>query len=150
MEECEALCTRLAIMVNGKFKCLGSTQHIKNRFGDGYIVVIRIKGSLPDMQPIQDFMEDTFVHSIKKVRFIIPVNTRRCFDVVTTLLASKQSCINDKTTLCAYLVSYLTIRCSKDSQQDMTSFQRCTKVVDVQTTPCCINVKTTSLLGFLS
>ena len=26
MEECEALCTRLAIMVNGKFQCLGSTQ----------------------------------------------------------------------------------------------------------------------------
>lgn len=31
MEECEALCTRLAIMVNGSFKCLGSPQHIKNR-----------------------------------------------------------------------------------------------------------------------
>jgi hypothetical protein len=26
MEECEALCTRLAIMVNGKFQCLGSIQ----------------------------------------------------------------------------------------------------------------------------
>lgn len=32
MEECEALCTRLAIMVNGSFKCLGSPQHIKNRY----------------------------------------------------------------------------------------------------------------------
>lgn len=31
MEECEALCTRLAIMVNGSFKCLGSTQHLKNK-----------------------------------------------------------------------------------------------------------------------
>ncbi|MBN3300790.1 ABCAD protein, partial [Amia calva] len=31
LEECEALCTRLAVMVNGKFKCLGSPQHIKNR-----------------------------------------------------------------------------------------------------------------------
>ncbi|XP_037693121.1 ATP-binding cassette sub-family A member 13 [Choloepus didactylus] len=40
MEECEALCTRLAIMVNGSFKCLGSPQHIKNRFGDGYTVKI--------------------------------------------------------------------------------------------------------------
>ncbi|XP_054847700.1 ATP-binding cassette sub-family A member 13 [Eublepharis macularius] len=38
MEECEALCTRLAIMVNGSFKCLGSPQHIKNRFGNGYSV----------------------------------------------------------------------------------------------------------------
>ncbi|XP_006903041.1 PREDICTED: ATP-binding cassette sub-family A member 13-like [Elephantulus edwardii] len=40
MEECEALCTRLAIMVNGSFKCLGSPQHIKNRYGDGYTVKI--------------------------------------------------------------------------------------------------------------
>lgn len=32
MEECEALCTRLAIMVNGRFRCLGSLQHIKSRW----------------------------------------------------------------------------------------------------------------------
>ena len=31
MEECEALCTRLAIMVNGSFKCLGNIQHLKNK-----------------------------------------------------------------------------------------------------------------------
>lgn len=31
MEECEALCTRLAIMVNGSFQCIGSLQHIKSR-----------------------------------------------------------------------------------------------------------------------
>ena len=32
MEECEALCTRLAIMVNGAFKCLGGIQRLKNKF----------------------------------------------------------------------------------------------------------------------
>ncbi|CAJ0965412.1 unnamed protein product [Ranitomeya imitator] len=31
MEECEALCTRMAIMVNGRFRCLGSVQHLKNK-----------------------------------------------------------------------------------------------------------------------
>lgn len=29
MEECEALCTRLAIMVKGTFQCLGTIQHLK-------------------------------------------------------------------------------------------------------------------------
>lgn len=29
MDECEALCDRLAIMVRGNFKCLGGPQHIK-------------------------------------------------------------------------------------------------------------------------
>lgn len=43
MEECEALCTRLAIMVNGNFKCLGSTQHLKNKFSEGYTLTIKVK-----------------------------------------------------------------------------------------------------------
>ena len=32
MEECQVLCTRLAIMVNGTLRCLGSAQHLKNRY----------------------------------------------------------------------------------------------------------------------
>ena len=35
MEECEALCTRLAIMAQGSFRCLGAPQHLKSRFGAG-------------------------------------------------------------------------------------------------------------------
>ncbi|CAF0870807.1 unnamed protein product [Adineta steineri] len=42
MEECEALCTRLAIMVNGKFKCLGSIQHLKSKFGSGYTLMAKL------------------------------------------------------------------------------------------------------------
>ena len=43
MEECEALCQSLAIMVNGQFRCLGNIQHLKNRFGSGYSVHLRAK-----------------------------------------------------------------------------------------------------------
>ena len=43
MEECEALCTRLAIMVNGEFKCLGNVQHLKTKFGDGYTINLQMK-----------------------------------------------------------------------------------------------------------
>nr|XP_031293899.1 phospholipid-transporting ATPase ABCA7 isoform X6 [Camelus dromedarius] len=42
MEECEALCTRLAVMVNGRFRCLGSTQHLKGRFGAGHTLTLRV------------------------------------------------------------------------------------------------------------
>jgi len=45
MEECEALCTRLAIMVNGQFKCLGSAQHLKNKFGEGYTLIANCLGT---------------------------------------------------------------------------------------------------------
>lgn len=37
-EECEALCNRVSIMVGGRLRCLGSCQHLKNRFGRGYKV----------------------------------------------------------------------------------------------------------------
>ncbi|XP_053607354.1 ATP-binding cassette sub-family A member 2-like isoform X2 [Plodia interpunctella] len=43
MEECEALCTRLTIMVNGQFRCIGSPQHLKNKFSEGFTLTIKIK-----------------------------------------------------------------------------------------------------------
>lgn len=43
MDECEAMCTRLAIMVNGEFKCLGSVQHLKNKFSKGFTLTVKTK-----------------------------------------------------------------------------------------------------------
>ncbi len=43
MEECEALCNRIGIMVGGAFSCLGSVQHLKNRFSEGYSVELRFQ-----------------------------------------------------------------------------------------------------------
>ncbi|XP_069503524.1 phospholipid-transporting ATPase ABCA7 isoform X2 [Ambystoma mexicanum] len=60
MEECEALCTRMAIMVNGQFRCLGSVQHLKNRFGDGYTIILRVRSSIANFQPVQQFMHNSF------------------------------------------------------------------------------------------
>ncbi|KAF6716400.1 Retinal-specific ATP-binding cassette transporter [Oryzias melastigma] len=64
MEECEALCTRLAIMVHGSFKCLGTIQHLKYKYGDGYVVTMKIRtanpGCHPDLSPAEAFMESTF------------------------------------------------------------------------------------------
>ncbi|XP_053685902.1 phospholipid-transporting ATPase ABCA3-like [Sabethes cyaneus] len=51
MEECEALCTRLAIMVNGEFKCIGSTQHLKNKYSSGYYLTIKLKKTSSATEP---------------------------------------------------------------------------------------------------
>lgn len=40
MEECEALCSRIGILVNGAMKCIGPSQHLKSRFGRGFQVDI--------------------------------------------------------------------------------------------------------------
>jgi ABC-type multidrug transport system ATPase subunit len=42
MEECEALCSRVGIMVTGALRCLGTPQHLKNRFGEGYQIEMRV------------------------------------------------------------------------------------------------------------
>ncbi|XP_041331810.1 ATP-binding cassette sub-family A member 13 [Pyrgilauda ruficollis] len=60
MEECEALCTRLAIMVNGTFKCLGSPQHIKNRFGEGYSVKVWLSKEISYGRMILDCLQMHF------------------------------------------------------------------------------------------
>jgi ABC-type multidrug transport system ATPase subunit len=41
MEECEALCSKLGIMVNGQFKCFGSLQHLKRKYGKGLSLTIK-------------------------------------------------------------------------------------------------------------
>eukprot|EP00299_Pterocystis_sp_00344_P020338 c9979_g1_i1.p1 GENE.c9979_g1_i1~~c9979_g1_i1.p1 ORF type:complete len:1406 (+),score=313.41 c9979_g1_i1:2-4219(+) len=42
MEECEALCTQVAIMVGGRFRCLGNVQRLKARFGQGFTVEVKL------------------------------------------------------------------------------------------------------------
>lgn len=42
MEECEALCTKLGIMVSGQFKCYGNIQNIKSKFGKGYTLILKL------------------------------------------------------------------------------------------------------------
>lgn len=42
MDECEALCTKLGIMVSGEFKCLGSVQYLKNKYSKGFILTIKV------------------------------------------------------------------------------------------------------------
>ncbi|XP_075748661.1 ATP binding cassette subfamily A member 3 [Rhipicephalus microplus] len=55
MEECEAMCSRLAIMVNGCLCCLGSPQHLKNKFGSGYSIMIKVAGAKPSVTSLTSF-----------------------------------------------------------------------------------------------
>eukprot|EP00039_Didymoeca_costata_P018298 m.332943 g.332943 ORF g.332943 m.332943 type:complete len:1731 (+) comp17035_c0_seq1:282-5474(+) len=49
MEECEAICTRLGIMVNGQFQCLGSPQHLKSNLGQGVSLTAKVRlGASPE------------------------------------------------------------------------------------------------------
>jgi ATP-binding cassette subfamily A (ABC1) protein 3 len=42
MEEVEALCTKVGIVVGGRLRCLGSNQQLKSRFGRGYFLEMKL------------------------------------------------------------------------------------------------------------
>lgn len=54
MEEAEALSTKMGIMVRGGiFRCYGSSQHIKNKFGTGYEIEVKtIKNTFKSLEPL--------------------------------------------------------------------------------------------------
>jgi len=43
MEEAEALATKMGIMVSGNLECVGTSQHIKNKFGGGYEIEVKLE-----------------------------------------------------------------------------------------------------------
>ncbi|XP_066601076.1 phospholipid-transporting ATPase ABCA3-like [Prorops nasuta] len=59
MEECEALCNRLVIMMKGEFVCVGASQELKQRFGAGHNILIKIHPdrSSEDFQEIKDAIQ---------------------------------------------------------------------------------------------
>ncbi|XP_023666396.2 phospholipid-transporting ATPase ABCA3 [Paramormyrops kingsleyae] len=99
MEECEALCTRLAVMVNGQFKCLGSPQHLKSKFGSGYTLLAKVRleeEEEMDLQLFKDFIESTFPGSMLKdehqgmVHYHLTDKTLTWAQVFGTLEAAKE------------------------------------------------------------
>jgi ABC-type multidrug transport system ATPase subunit len=50
MEEADALCGRIGIMVDGRLACIGSSQHLKSTYGAGYQVELRLGEASTDGQ----------------------------------------------------------------------------------------------------
>ncbi|XP_077392009.1 uncharacterized protein abca12 isoform X2 [Festucalex cinctus] len=97
MEECEALCSRLAVMVKGQFRCLGSLQHIKNRFGSGFTVKMYMAESASDVEAINAFMQKRFPSTYLKdqhssmAEFHVPVAPGGVADIFQQLERNKTS-----------------------------------------------------------
>ncbi|EWS72165.1 ABC transporter family protein (macronuclear) [Tetrahymena thermophila SB210] len=62
MEEAEALGTKVGIVIGGNFKCMGSIQHLKNKFGKGY--EISIKTNTPNMVQLQQLAKGISLNTI--------------------------------------------------------------------------------------
>ncbi|XP_035859765.1 uncharacterized protein abca12 isoform X1 [Sander lucioperca] len=97
MEECEALCSRLAIMVKGQFRCLGSLQHIKNRFGSGFTVKMYLAEASCDAEAITGFMRRQFPSTYLKdqhssmVEYHVPIAPGGVADIFDQLESNKNA-----------------------------------------------------------
>uniref|UniRef100_H2YP08 ABC transporter domain-containing protein n=1 Tax=Ciona savignyi TaxID=51511 RepID=H2YP08_CIOSA len=62
MDEADALCSRVGIMVKGQLQCLGSTQHLKNKFGQGYSLELKVQQHVDtnNQDQIKVFVENLF------------------------------------------------------------------------------------------
>ncbi|XP_043287897.1 phospholipid-transporting ATPase ABCA1-like [Venturia canescens] len=63
MEECEVLCNRLVIMVKGQLVCVGASQELKQRFGAGYNIHVKLNpgSEATDLERIKRRIETTLV-----------------------------------------------------------------------------------------
>jgi ATP-binding cassette, subfamily A (ABC1), member 3 len=69
MEECEALCTNLGIMVNGQFECFGNVQRLKTKFGQGYTLVLKCRQTLGYTQDeIVDYVNRFIMQNIPNAK----------------------------------------------------------------------------------
>ncbi|KAG7458914.1 hypothetical protein MATL_G00225660 [Megalops atlanticus] len=141
MEECEALCTRMAIMVNGRFRCLGSVQHLKNRFGDGYTIILRVAGPDPDLRKVMEFIETELPGSTLKekhrnmLQYQLPSSLTSLARIFSILAKNKEQLrIEDysvsQTTLDQVFVNFAKDQSDEDHLKDI-SLNRKDAVVDI-------------------
>ncbi|KAH9502480.1 ATP-binding cassette sub- A member 12 [Bulinus truncatus] len=95
MDECDALCSTIAIMVNGEIKCIGSPQHLKHKYGDGYTVVMH-DGEKPLKDVTQDFL-NKFPGTLIKVKnhntveLSVPKSSRAVADIMDYLQSAQDN-----------------------------------------------------------
>ncbi|XP_028332092.1 cholesterol transporter ABCA5 [Gouania willdenowi] len=72
MEEAEAVCDRVAIMVSGQLRCIGSIQHLKGKYGRGYSLEVKLRGELTGLQQVALLHKEIlriFPHAVRQESF---------------------------------------------------------------------------------
>lgn len=53
MDEAESLCSKIGILVNGKFMCFGSPSELKKRYGEGYKITFKVEDKAAAINAVQ-------------------------------------------------------------------------------------------------
>ncbi|KAG8505134.1 ATP-binding cassette sub-family A member 9 [Galemys pyrenaicus] len=68
MAEAEAVCDRVAIMVSGKLRCIGSIQHLKSKFGKDYLLEMKVK-TPEQVEPLHNEILRLFPQAARQERY---------------------------------------------------------------------------------
>ncbi|XP_015178503.1 PREDICTED: ATP-binding cassette sub-family A member 1-like [Polistes dominula] len=112
MEECEALCNRLVIMVQGQLVCIGASQELKQRFGAGFDILIKLNPnrSEEDVTIIKNTIESLLTCEIRDenlgfIAYHVTDPTTTWTKMYSTMndLKNRFECIEDYSVLSATL-----------------------------------------------
>ena len=74
MEECEALCSNFGILSKGQFQCLGTSQHVKNKYSKGLYFSIKKRSQKIDLNEIiEKFIIENVPNSFVQGMFYLPI-----------------------------------------------------------------------------
>lgn len=68
MAEAEAVCDRVAIMVSGRLRCIGSIQHLKSKFGKDYLLEMKVK-TVAQVEPLHSEILRLFPQAARQERY---------------------------------------------------------------------------------
>lgn len=108
MLESEQLCSRMTILVRGNARCLGSTQHLKNKYGLNYHIRLTLReGSfkIPLLTPIDNSNEYIYSEG----------NLSQLFTLLEQLVEQNQIESNYTVELTSLEQIYLTLQHSQDT-----------------------------------
>jgi len=86
MEEADALCSRVGIMVKGELRCIGSTQHLKNKYGGGYLLEIKCGKNLSNWDELHQAILSIFEE--EKIKVEETFADRRTYSVLQSAVTS--------------------------------------------------------------
>ncbi|XP_034361562.1 ABC-type organic anion transporter ABCA8A-like [Arvicanthis niloticus] len=68
MAEAEAVCDRVAIMVSGRLRCIGSIQHLKSKFDKEYLLEMKVKTPM-QVEPLNMEIMRLFPQAARQERY---------------------------------------------------------------------------------
>ncbi len=120
MDETEALCTQIGIMVNGELKCLGNLQHLKSKYGEGYTLLLKLALTEDNSERNEDNVKNFIKFILEKLKNSYLKENREGFiniqinDSSVKILANIFSLIEEIKTL--YSIEYYVVTQTKLEQ----------------------------------